>query len=117
MNKLEVFFAYIQGHDEYIAYGLDSTTTLETAQDSFWASEYDGAISIVSEEIVAYEFITNLDHKEGETNHIVWQCPICKNWESEDYVPNNKPPILVSCGKTRKHPENHDIWVLVSWAG
>lgn len=116
MKNIPIYFAYCEGRNEEIAYGLNEVKTREVALGSFWVDELGGNVTVSAIETSVHEIDGVLDYTGPEdTNHINWQCPLCKSWTSEDYTEGDTSPTLVSCGNWRKHPEEKSAWLLANW--
>ena len=116
MKTIPIYFAYCEGHDEEIAYGLNEEKTREIALESFWVDELGGDITVSPIKTSVHEVDGILDYTgPEETNHINWQCPLCKSWASEDYNEGDISPTLVLCDNYRKHAEGKDAWILTNW--
>jgi hypothetical protein len=114
-RELDIFRAYLG--DREIAFGLTEKHAREAAQDSCWVEESDEVVTISASTILVHEIDAELKYGEpDDANHVLWRCPVCDSWLTEDYFETDKPPTLAICGYGRKHPDGKDVWVLMHWS-
>lgn len=66
-------------------------------------------------EIAVVQIDGVLKGSPGETQHICWQCPRCKEWYSDDWDESLENPYISTCGWTRKYDDGKVIKYMISW--
>lgn len=110
-REVEIFIVRVKGDD--VAFALTDEEGLSLAI----AFEAEGEITtLVKEEILVNLIDAELNYgSPEETNHIIWQCPHCGEWSSEDFCEGDTPPSLVQCTYQRKHENHQPTWAILNW--
>lgn len=84
----------VEGH---FAFGDPSTE--EYAFGNVWASESQRTGWRIEERKVEVRVISVevQSTQPGETAHVLWQCPCCKRFYSDDWGPDEELPVLLLC--------------------
>lgn len=72
----------------------------QDALGNVWAAgDQDQGWRIVEQEVLATVVAVEVKISGDEdTNHVVWQCPHCKRFYSDDWLSDDCLPILLRCG-------------------
>ena len=72
----------------------------EYAVGNIWASgDQDNGWRIVERKVAVPVIGIELKTSQpDDTSHVIWQCPYCKRFYSDEWRPDDKLPILLLCG-------------------
>lgn len=72
----------------------------EYALGNAWAaSDDDPGWRIVTRPASLLEVGVSFQHdEEAGPSHVHWQCPYCLKWRSDDWLPDDRLPVLLGCG-------------------
>ena len=70
------------------------------AVGNHWAAgDHDAGWRIVERKIAVPVIEVELRTSENDdTSHLVWQCPYCKKWYSDEWRTDDQLPVLLGCG-------------------
>lgn len=100
----------IEAVQNHWAYGDPTAATYHLGTKWAMDANEDGWRIEKSQQRV-YDIHAEFKGKQGETCHVCWQCPECDEWFSDDVDRDKNPPMLSSCGQSRKHSDAKTVLV------